>query len=78
MVEEVEKRVRFIVADLFNLTPSMVETDSSPQQIAGWDSMQHLNLVLALEQEFGVQFGPDQIEQMKSVRKIVQIVNDLN
>ena len=77
MVENVETQVRLVVADLFNLSSEEIGPDSSPQQIEAWDSMQHLNLVLALEQAFGVQFGPEEIEQMKSVSEIVQIVNGL-
>ena len=36
--------------------------------------MHHLNLVLALEQEFGVQFSPEEIEQLLSVELIVALV----
>jgi acyl carrier protein len=34
----------------------------------------HLNLVLALEQEFRVQFSPDDIEKMLSVQQILQVL----
>jgi acyl carrier protein len=77
VTEIIERQVERVVADLFNLAPTEVGPHSSPEQIEAWDSMQHLNLVLALEQQFSVQFGPEQIERMKSVREIVQVVNEL-
>lgn len=40
---------------------------SSPDTIPTWDSLQHLNLVLALEQEFRIQFTPEEVEQLLSV-----------
>ena len=47
---------------------------SSPDTIETWDSIHHLNMVLALEQEFGIQFSPEEIEQLLSVELIVALV----
>jgi len=67
-------RVGSIVADLFHLSPEQVTPQSSPDTIEAWDSLQHLNLVLALEQEFGIQFTPEEIEQLLSVELIADLV----
>ena len=40
----------------------------------GWDSVQHLNLVLALEQVLSIQFTPEEMERMQSVGEIVAVV----
>lgn len=63
-----------IVADIFEVPLETVTPQSSPDTIATWDSIHHLNLVLALEQEFGVQFSPEEIEQLLSVELIVALV----
>ena len=78
MAENIEQRVVRVAADLFNLAPEEIGLNSSPQQIEVWDSMQHLNLVLALEQEFEIQFGPEQIERMKSIGEIVRFVEEMS
>ena len=39
-----------------------------------WDSVQHLNLMLDLEQTFGVRFEPEDVEQMQSIGLIVRLV----
>ena len=49
---------------------------SSPATVEGWDSVQHLNLVLALEQSVGVQIDPEEIERMKTLGDIVQLVSE--
>ena len=67
-------RVRNICADVFALSAEQITLESSPQTISTWDSLQHLNLVLAIEQEFGTQFVPEEIEQMLSVRHIVNLL----
>jgi acyl carrier protein len=59
-----------VIADVFGVDASSVHIDSSPQTIEAWDSMGHLNLILALEQSFGVQFSPEEVAAMTSVRAI--------
>lgn len=68
-------RVQQVVADLFNLSAEQITVQSSPDTIESWDSLQHLNLVLALEQEFGVQFAPEEIETMNSVERILAVLS---
>ncbi len=67
-------RVRSIVADVLQIPLQEVGPESSPDTIEGWDSLQHLNLVLALEQDFGVQFSPEEIEQLLSVQLTADLV----
>lgn len=76
MNQSLFERVRQLVADIFNLPQSRIEPSSSPDTIAGWDSLQHLNLTLALEQEFGVQFTPEEINQLLSVELIADLLEE--
>jgi acyl carrier protein len=69
-------RVRRIVADVFEVPLDQVHPDSSPDTISTWDSLRHLNMVLALEQEFGVDFRPEEIEQLLSVELIAALLEE--
>lgn len=68
--------IRRIVADVLEVPLETVDGASSPDTIATWDSLHHLNLVLALEQELGVQFTPEEIEQLLSVELIAALVEE--
>ena len=68
------ERTLAIVADIFEVPLEQVLPESSPDTIETWDSLRHLNLVLALEQEFGIQFSPEEIEQLLSVELIVALL----
>jgi acyl carrier protein len=68
-------RVRGIAADILQVPLAEVGPDSSPESIATWDSVHHLNLVLALEQEFNLQFEPEEIDQIGNVGQIVSLVS---
>jgi acyl carrier protein len=67
-------RVRIMMADAFSVPVERMTNEASPDTIETWDSIQHLNLVMALEQEFGVQFEPEEIEQLLSVELVAALV----
>jgi acyl carrier protein len=54
-----------------------VGEDASTDTLAAWDSVRHMNLVLALEEEFGVEFTPDQTTAIVSCRAIVAVLRAL-
>jgi acyl carrier protein len=74
MSSPVLERVRGIAADVLRIPASQITPQSSPESIEAWDSVQHLNLVLALEQEFGVQFEPEEIDQMSNIDRIRSVL----
>lgn len=74
IAEAVVRQVRQIAADIFNLPLDAITLQSSPQMIETWDSLQHVNLVLALEQTFAVQFLPEEIAEMQTIDRIAALV----
>ena len=74
MTSPILDQVRGVVSDLFNLPLNRVTADSSPETIEAWDSTQHLNFVLALEEKFSVQLSPEEMEQLQSVGAAAKLV----
>jgi acyl carrier protein len=68
------EQVRTIASDLFTVPTDRITGDSSAETIETWDSIQHLNLVLALEEKFGFQLSTDEIEQMQTIGQIAALV----
>ena len=66
--------VRSIASDIFGVAAAKLTADSSPETVETWDSVQHLNLVLALEEKFSVQLAPEEIEQMKTLGATAQLI----
>ena len=69
------EQVRAIASDVFGVPASKLSTGSSPETVENWDSMQHLNLVLAIEEKFGLQLDPEEIEQMKTIGAVATLVD---
>jgi acyl carrier protein len=63
-----------MASDIFGVPADKITPASTPESIETWDSIQHLNLVLALEEKFEVQLSPEEIEQMKSIGDVIKLV----
>ena len=74
MTESVLPAVVEILSGLFSVPPVSLSLDSSMQTVEKWDSLQHLNVVFDVEQKFGLEFSPEEVLELNSVRKIVEIV----
>jgi acyl carrier protein len=74
VMTEIQSQVARVAADVFSIPVEEITAESSPQTIITWDSVQHLILVLALEEEVGVRFEPSEVEKMTSVAEIVRTV----
>ena len=66
MSSNIEEKIKFVMAAVFGVNVDEINDESSPHTIRSWDSMKHINLVVALEQEFGVELEDDEIEAMVS------------
>ncbi len=69
-----DQPLRQVLEDLFALPPERYADDLTLESVPGWSSISHLTLVLALEETFGVQFSPEEISELVSVRKIKAIL----
>ncbi len=67
-------RIVRLTADIMGVPVASLDRTSSADSVETWDSIRHLNLVLALEQEFELAFTPEEIEQMVSIELIEALV----
>lgn len=67
---ETSQRVRDVMSAVFGIDGSAIRADDSPQTIGEWDSVRHLQLMLALEEAFGIQFDASELATLGSVAVI--------
>ena len=72
----IEERIHRIVSDLFDVPVETVNDEQSPDTLQKWDSIAHINLVLSLEQEFGISLSPEDASEILSVRLIKIILSE--
>lgn len=66
-----EKKLKDICATIFEIDASIINNDSSPDNIETWDSMNHMNLILAVEEEFQLKILDDDAVEMLSFLELL-------
>jgi acyl carrier protein len=63
-----------ILQNLFGVSREQCTDALNAKDVEGWDSVNHITFVLALEGAMGIQFSPEEIPQLISVEKIKAIL----
>lgn len=66
-------RVKEIIVDELGVEGSAVTMESTLEDL-GADSLDAVELIMALEEEYDLEFGEDEVKAMKSVKNIVDYI----
>ena len=69
-------RINQIVSDVFGVPVETVTSNSSADNIESWESLSHINLILAIESEFEISLSPDEAMEMLTVGLIETILSE--
>ena len=72
-----ENTLKQVMATLLNVDDASIGPDASMDTIASWDSLRHMNLVLALEEEFKVAIPDEDAGNITSYKLIKLVLEDL-
>jgi acyl carrier protein len=67
---QVPSSLRDLLADVFEVSPEEITPELGVGTIETWDSFRHLQAILAVEGEYGVQFDPQRIAELTTVAKL--------
>ena len=70
-----EEVVKQVMADILDLDPNSIDESTTQDNTATWDSLNQINLLSALEQEFSVTFDAEELESMLSFTDIIEILD---
>ena len=65
-----------IFIETLKLDPNGLSDELTMGQVESWDSLQHMDLIVAIEEHFGIMFSGDEIVDMVSVWAIRRLVAD--
>lgn len=72
-----KERIKQVMSAVFEIPVEHINEDSSSDSIETWDSLHHLNLILALEEEFNVIIPDEEVGNLVNYKLIELIINDL-
>ena len=72
--EELRKELNHVFCDVFNNEEIVISENTVSKDIEGWDSLMHITLIGAVEEEFGVKFAMKDVVSMKNVGAMMDII----
>ena len=72
----IEEKVKEIIATVLEVEVSQIDDDTAIGDIPEWDSLSHIQIVSAIEKEFGFNFTPDVMMDLEDVSDIVAAVEE--
>jgi acyl carrier protein len=73
-LNQIDSRLEEIAREVFR-DDSLVLTDSAkPGEVLGWDSLAHMNFMLSVENEFGVEFSDDEFAEFVDIGSLKRML----
>ncbi|MDO4965114.1 MAG: acyl carrier protein [Lachnospiraceae bacterium] len=74
--EDIYERLNEVFRDVFDDYSISVGDDTTAEDIDGWDSLMHITLIEAVEEEFNISFDMKTVVKMKNVGEMVDVIED--
>lgn len=72
--EEVFEKLNEVFRDVFDDESIEVVDNTTAQDIEDWDSLEHINLIVAIEGKFGIKFKMNEVTGLKNVGEMVDVI----
>jgi acyl carrier protein len=69
-MDKLDEKITDILANVFDIDKGKITVESNVENTDGWDSVNHMHLVVALEEEFGIEFKDNEAVELISYELI--------
>jgi len=73
-MDEVKKRLKKIISTVLGVDENEISDDASPDTLEDWDSIGHVQLILAVETEFSISIPPDEAVELEDIGAVLSSV----
>ena len=74
MDKEIYERLNSVFREFFDDEEIELDDETTADDIEDWDSLNHITLMAAVEDEFGIRFTMGEVSGMKNVGEMVEII----
>jgi acyl carrier protein len=68
------EKIKQVFAEVFDRPDIEIDLDSSPDNVKGWNSLNHVLIISEIEKTFDIQFSLDEMIELINVRDIVNCI----
>lgn len=72
--EQIFEALNEVFRDLFDDEAITVTDTTTAAEIEDWDSLEHINLIVAVEKKFGMKFSMGEVNKMKNVGEMADLI----
>lgn len=72
--EEVFETLTEIFRDNFDEDDMELSEETTAEDIEGWDSMEQINLVVAIQKKFNIQFNVEEVNAMSNIGEMADLI----
>ena len=74
--QEIKQKILATMSLVFEVSDDVITEESSTDNVDNWDSLRQLNLILALEDEFGISIPDEEVGNMVNYKIIFHVISD--
>lgn len=75
-MQQVDGAVENLLSEVLQIPASKITEDLAMKDVDAWDSLKHMELIVSLEQSFGIELSFDDIVAMQSVGEIKRVLRE--
>jgi acyl carrier protein len=68
---------RGVLEDVLDEQNLDIGESTTAKEVPGWDSLNHVRLLVGIEQAYGINFPIDSVERLENVGELIALVNQL-
>ena len=72
--QEIHSRVQQVFHQVFEDSTLVISEKTKADDVPSWDSITHISLILALEEEFGIEFSSEEVTSMTCVGDLFAVL----
>lgn len=72
-----KERIKEVMSAVFGIKSEDISNEASTETVENWDSLNHMNLIVALEEEFSIRFSDDEIIKLVTLDLIEKRIREI-
>jgi acyl-CoA synthetase (AMP-forming)/AMP-acid ligase II/acyl carrier protein len=76
-IEDSFAAIRALAAEVFRVDPGLLKPTSNPETVPGWDSFSQINLIISIEERFGIRIPAARVSGIRSLGELQTAIQDI-